>query len=162
MRTLALALVAVLVTACDRDPKTPPDPYADLELKSPPAKVTAERNKGAFAEGAALSTGAELKPLDPAPVKTVRLDTTHKIIEIMPGGKFTAWTFGDQVPKRRTEDWLARWLKSPEQMIATDPAAKALLQKYNNVPMPLFPLHRRRGEEMSSAGAAWRLLRVSQ
>ena len=31
-------------------------------------------------------------------MKTVRLDTTHKIIEIAPGVKFSAWTFGDQVP----------------------------------------------------------------
>ena len=98
MRTIALALLALVLAACDSGPQTPPDPYADIELKSPPAKVTAERNRGAFAEGAALSTGAELKPLDPAPVKTVRLDTTHKIVEIMPGVKFTAWTFGDQVP----------------------------------------------------------------
>jgi nitrite reductase (NO-forming) len=44
--------------------------------------------------------GAKLAPLDPAPVKTVRLDTTHKIIEIAPGVKFSAWTFGDQVPAR--------------------------------------------------------------
>jgi nitrite reductase (NO-forming) len=28
----------------------------------------------------------------------VRLDTTHKVIEIAPGVKFSAWTFGDQVP----------------------------------------------------------------
>ena len=41
---------------------------------------------------------ATLKPLDPAPVKEVRLDTVHKIIEIAPGVKFSAWTFGDQVP----------------------------------------------------------------
>ena len=41
---------------------------------------------------------ALLKPLDPAPVKEVQLDTTHKIIEIAPGVKFSAWTFGDQVP----------------------------------------------------------------
>ena len=83
--------------ACDR---AAPDPYdpARMELKSPPAKVTAERHKGAFAEGAALSTGPELKPLDPAPVKTVRLDTTHKVIEIAPGVKYSAWTFGDMVP----------------------------------------------------------------
>jgi nitrite reductase (NO-forming) len=39
-----------------------------------------------------------LKPLDPAPVKTVQLDTTHKIIEIAPGVMFSAWTFGDSVP----------------------------------------------------------------
>jgi nitrite reductase (NO-forming) len=98
MRILAFALVTLVIAACDNGPKTPPDPYASVELKSPPAKVTAERNKDAFAEGAALSMGAELKPLDPAPVKTVRLDVTHKLIEVMPGVKFTAWTFGNLVP----------------------------------------------------------------
>jgi nitrite reductase (NO-forming) len=91
------ALALSLVAACDRTP-APADPYGNIELKSPPAKVTAERHKGAFAEGAALSMGAELRPLDPSPVKTVRLDTTHKLIDIAPGVKFSAWTFGDQVP----------------------------------------------------------------
>jgi nitrite reductase (NO-forming) len=67
-------------------------------LESPPAKVSGERHKGAYAEGASLSMGEKLNPLDPSPVKTVRLDTTHKIIEIAPGVKFSAWTFGDQVP----------------------------------------------------------------
>ena len=41
---------------------------------------------------------ATLKPLDPSPIKEVQLDTSHKIIEIAPGVKFSAWTFGDQVP----------------------------------------------------------------
>ena len=76
------------------------DPYdvRKMTLQSPPAVVSAERHKGAFAQGASLSMDAVLKPLDPAPVKEVRLDTTHKIIEIAPGVKFSAWTFGDQVP----------------------------------------------------------------
>jgi nitrite reductase (NO-forming) len=39
------------------------------------------------------------------------------------------------VTQRRTEDWIARFLKSPEQMFAADPTAKALLDKYK-VPMP--------------------------
>ena len=69
-----------------------------MDLKPVPAKISSERHKGAFAEGAALSFGAELKPLDPSPVKTVRLDTSHKIVEIAPGVKFSAWTFGDTVP----------------------------------------------------------------
>jgi len=99
MKTILLAALAVpLVAACN--PSAPPDAYdvSKMDLKPPPAKVTAERHKGAFAEGAALSMGAELKKLDPAPVKIVRLDTTHKVIEIAPGVKFSAWTFGDQVP----------------------------------------------------------------
>ena len=67
-------------------------------LDSPPSRTTQERHTGAFAEGASLNMGSRLAPLDPAPVKTIRLDTTHKIIEIAPGVKFSAWTFGDQVP----------------------------------------------------------------
>jgi nitrite reductase (NO-forming) len=39
-----------------------------------------------------------VKPLDRTEVKEVRLDTTHKVIEIASGVKFSAWTFGDQVP----------------------------------------------------------------
>src|SRR6266849_5928330 len=60
--------------------------------------TSSQRHQGAFAEGDSLSMGAELKRLDPSPVKTVRLDTAHKIIEIAPGVKFSAWTFGNQVP----------------------------------------------------------------
>ena len=98
-RILALA-AALLLAACEQKPPTAADAYDQgrMDLKPVPAKVSAERHKGAFAEGSSLSMGAELKPLDPSPVKTVRLDTTHKIIEIAPGVKFSAWTFGDQVP----------------------------------------------------------------
>src|SRR5262245_15317471 len=95
-----MALAATL-SACNFSSAPPAaDPYdiSKMDLKPAPAKISAERHKGAFAEGASLSTGAELKPLDQAQVKTIRLDTTHKIIEIAPGVKFSAWTFGDQVP----------------------------------------------------------------
>jgi FtsP/CotA-like multicopper oxidase with cupredoxin domain len=96
-RTLAALAVVFSLAACNPSPQDPYD-VSKMDLKPVPAKVSAERHKGKFAEGASLSTGAELKPLDPSPVKTVRLDTTHKIIEIAPGVKFSAWTFGDQVP----------------------------------------------------------------
>ncbi len=98
MKKLLSAAGLLALAACN--PAAPPDAYdvSKMDLRPAPAKVTAERNKGAFAEGAALSMGAELKPLDSSPVKTVRLDTTHKIIEIAPGVKFSAWTFGDTVP----------------------------------------------------------------
>ena len=66
--------------------------------KLPQSVLSSDRHTGAFAAGSALSMDATLKPLDPSPVKEVRLDTTHKIIEIAPGVKFSAWTFGDQVP----------------------------------------------------------------
>jgi len=103
--SLALGAAAVLLSACGPSaPSAPAAPVADpydigkMDLKPLPAKVSAERHQGAFAEGGSLSLGAELKPLDPSPMKSVRLDTTHKIIEIAPGVKYSAWTFGDQVP----------------------------------------------------------------
>src|SRR5690349_22067205 len=92
----AVAAAGLLLSSCSREP----DRYdpARMDLKPVPAKLSSDRHKGAFASGNSLSPGAELKALDPSPVKEVRLDTVHKIIEIAPGVKFSAWTFGDQVP----------------------------------------------------------------
>jgi nitrite reductase (NO-forming) len=99
MKISRLACVAAMAALGACNPSTQ-DPYdiSKMDLKPAPSKVTAERHTGAFADGAALSFSAELKPLDPSPVHTIRLDTTHKIIEIAPGVKFSAWTFGNQVP----------------------------------------------------------------
>ena len=98
VRNLFLFLLALRPGACDTG--TAPDPYdpSRMDLKPAAARLSSERHTGAFAEGAALSMTAELKALDPSVVKSVRLDTTHKIIEIAPGVKFSGWTFGDQVP----------------------------------------------------------------
>jgi nitrite reductase (NO-forming) len=76
------------------------DPYdsAKMDFTPPPAALSSERHTGAFASGSALNMEATLAPLDPSPVKNIRLDTTHKIIEIAPGVRFSAWTFGDKVP----------------------------------------------------------------
>jgi nitrite reductase (NO-forming) len=91
-----IALAATFAGACTQGP----DPYdaAKMDLKPVAAKLSNERHKGPFASGSSISLGAELKPLDPSPVKEVRLDTVHKIIEIAPGVKFSAWTFAEQVP----------------------------------------------------------------
>lgn len=98
-RCAALAVLALAGAACDKGREPVRDPYAEAGKEKPtPAAVSSERHTGAFAMGNALSMGAALKPLDAAAVKEVRLDTTHKIIEIAPGVKFSAWTFGDQVP----------------------------------------------------------------
>src|SRR6185312_6483313 len=35
-----------------------------------------------------------------------------------------------QVTKRRDDGWLTRWLKSPEQMLASDADARSLLARY--------------------------------
>jgi nitrite reductase (NO-forming) len=97
LRWLALALCLV---ACDTRQPTASDPYdsAKMDLKPKPARVSSEAGSGPYAAGGALSTTATLKPLDPAPVKEVRLDTVHKVIEIAPGVRYSAWTFADQVP----------------------------------------------------------------
>jgi nitrite reductase (NO-forming) len=71
---------------------------AKMDFKPSAATLSSERHTGAFAQGASLSLQAELKPLVPDAVKEIRLDTSHKIIEIAPGVRFSAWTFGDQVP----------------------------------------------------------------
>ncbi len=71
---------------------------AEMDFKTPPAVLSDVRYSGPFAAGDALSMDANVKPLAPGPVKEIRLDTTHKIIEIAPGVKFSAWTFGDTVP----------------------------------------------------------------
>jgi nitrite reductase (NO-forming) len=106
-KKIAIASILVLasISACTRHEAEAPkasaaDKYdtSKMDFKPPKAVVTSERHTGPFAQGAALSMDATLKPLDPAPVKEVRLDTTHKIIEIAPGVKFSAWTFGDTVP----------------------------------------------------------------
>ena len=100
LRLMAGCACAVVLAACRPTPVVVTDPYdpAKMDFKPGPAKLTSVRHTGPFASGAALNMTAELKPLDPSPVKVVQLDTTHKIIEIAPGVKFSAWTFGDQVP----------------------------------------------------------------
>ncbi len=102
MRTIAcLSAASLLLAACGPNPpggRTDNYDASRMDLKPAPAKLSNERHQGPFASGSSLSLGAEVKPLDPAPVKEVRLDTTHKVIEIAPGVNFSAWTFGDQVP----------------------------------------------------------------
>ena len=95
---LALLPLACALAACDvRKDADPYDP-AKMDFKPPPAVVTTDRHTGPFAAGDSLSLDAMLKPLTSAAVKEVRLDTVHKIIEIAPGVRFSAWTFGDRVP----------------------------------------------------------------
>lgn len=107
-RGVVTALLCAALVACGQNAAPPTqaaspkaeDPYdtSKMVFGSPPAVITSERHTGPFAAGDSLSMDALLKPLDPAPVKTIQLDTTHKIIEIAPGVHFSAWTFGDQVP----------------------------------------------------------------
>lgn len=97
MARLGVLIAVAALAGCSE----PHDAYdvSKTDLKpAAAAAVSTVRHTEAFASGASLGMGAELKPLDPSPVEEVRLDTTHKIIEIAPGVRFSAWTFGDQVP----------------------------------------------------------------
>ena len=89
----ATMLAAFILVGCtSKTDTTRSDPYdpAKMDLKPVPASIYAERHTGPFASGKALRMDAYLKPLDPDAVKTIQLDTTHKIIEIAPGVKFSA------------------------------------------------------------------------
>lgn len=88
-------LLVMLLFGCG-----PRDNYdvSRMDLHPAPARVTNERHTGPTSAGTALTPVPELKPLDESPVKEIRLDTTNKIIDLAPGVKYNAWTFGDQVP----------------------------------------------------------------
>jgi nitrite reductase (NO-forming) len=97
MNRIVLGLLTVgALTGCER--QVAPAEANKIVLESRPALVTSERNKGSFATGDALSVDAAIKPVGKGDVKDVRLDTTHKIIQIAPGVNYSAWTFADQVP----------------------------------------------------------------
>ncbi|MEP6943280.1 MAG: multicopper oxidase domain-containing protein [Betaproteobacteria bacterium] len=110
--TLAVA-IGLAIGGCGRDDSKAPSPPVALgvaapaagrydveamDFNSPPATVSSERHTGAFAAGDALNLDATLRPVASGQVKTIQLDTTHKVIEIAPGVRFSAWTFGDRVP----------------------------------------------------------------
>ncbi len=39
------------------------------------------------------------------------------------------------VTQRRKPDWMKKMIKTPDAMLKSDPIAKELLKKYNNIPM---------------------------
>src|SRR5262249_31168105 len=63
-----------------------------------PALVVDEDRSGVYASGKRLSFDAALQPLDPSPVKEIRLDASNRLIDLAPGMKYAAWTLGDSVP----------------------------------------------------------------
>ena len=98
---------------------------------------------GLIAAGAPASAGesehhnipATSVPTDPTAVKG-KLSFDSKCLachSIGGGDKLGPDLYG--VSKRRTDSWLAKWLKSPEQMLSSDADAKAMFDKYK-LPMP--------------------------
>jgi nitrite reductase (NO-forming) len=97
IRALVLP-VLVLVATTGAQKRTTDDAESRTTVTLPPATLSDQRHTGAFAAGKGLSLDAALKPLDPSRIKTIQIDTSHKVIDLAPGVKFSAWTFGDQVP----------------------------------------------------------------
>jgi nitrite reductase (NO-forming) len=77
-----------------------PDPYDEshMDLHPAPATLSANRHAGEFAMGRSLTEAPDVAPLDRAPVKTIQLDVVDRVIDLAPGVKFSAWTFGGRVP----------------------------------------------------------------
>src|SRR5512144_3410066 len=101
MRRTALCFVVFAsLLACNTGcGKSGRDSYDEskMDLKPVAARVSSTRHTGPLFEGAALSHGPKLEPLKPDKTKTIRLDTIARILEIAPGIRFVAWTFGGQV-----------------------------------------------------------------
>jgi nitrite reductase (NO-forming) len=92
---LAAAPLFVALAACDATMPTNAKPAV---VESAPAVVVDEDRSGPYATGRSLSFDATLQPLDPSPVKEVRLDASNRLIDLAPGIKYAAWTLGDSVP----------------------------------------------------------------
>src|SRR5882672_8972837 len=91
----APASFSVALAACDATMPVATKPAA---AESTPAVVVDEDRSGPYATGRSLSFDAALQPLDPSPVKEVRLDASNRLIDLAPGIKYAAWTLGDSVP----------------------------------------------------------------
>jgi nitrite reductase (NO-forming) len=95
---LSVCLVLFWLGACGKDSYSPHPPYGD-KYGSPPATVGTALPKGeTYFSGATVALLPAVPPINNAPVKEVRLDVTHKIIELADGIKFRGWTFGDDIP----------------------------------------------------------------
>jgi protein SCO1/2 len=44
------------------------------------------------------------------------------------------------VTERRQADWLRKWLKTPDELLGSDPIAQEMLKEYNNQKMPNLKL----------------------
>jgi nitrite reductase (NO-forming) len=89
-------LLATLVAGCSRTP----DRYDEsrMDLKPKPASLTDTRHTREFLSGEALSIAPTVKPVGTDGVKTIQIDVVDRVIEIAPGVRFNAWTFGGHVP----------------------------------------------------------------
>ncbi|HEX5033304.1 MAG TPA: hypothetical protein VFW62_02375, partial [bacterium] len=74
-------------------------PRYGTDYGAPPSKVGADLPKGdKYFLGGSVAKLPEVPTVNASPVKEVRLDVTHKIVELDNGVKFHGWTFGDDIP----------------------------------------------------------------
>ena len=66
---------------------SPHDDYdaSRMDLKPSVASISSQRHNGAFVSGSALSMDAAVKPLDSSPVKTIQIDTKHRLLKLRRG-----------------------------------------------------------------------------
>jgi nitrite reductase (NO-forming) len=95
---MLLVLLVTIAAGCSRRAADPYD-EAHMDLRSPPAHVRDDRpHTGPFFEGKALGAVPVPPALDASPVKEIHIDVVHRVIDLAPGVKFSAWTFGGMVP----------------------------------------------------------------
>src|SRR5262252_5341173 len=103
---LIAALVPAMLAACEAlAPPMNPQVQAAAAAAAPapapanvPAVVVDEDRSGVYASGKSLSFDPAVRPLDPSPVKEIRLDASNRLTDLAPGMKYAAWTLGDSVP----------------------------------------------------------------
>jgi nitrite reductase (NO-forming) len=92
-------------------------------------------------------------PTDPVAVKgKLAFDSKCLACHSIAGGdKLGPDVFG--VSKRRSEAWLTRWLKNPDEMLKSDADAKAMLDKYKvRCPTSTCPTRRSASTSRTSSG----------
>lgn len=152
---LALAVVASLAVAFGLRATGARAEAADGKVfDSPPAVVFTEDYAGPPVDGATVTALPALAPLEPGTrTHHVRMDIVAAEIEISPGVRYQAWTFGGTVPGPvihvREGDRLVFTMKnrSAERVTVTEPAADASpflagLTGHIQKPSPLVsPMH---------------------
>jgi nitrite reductase (NO-forming) len=95
---LFLGFLVFTFIGCGGNSSAPAPSYGD-KYGAPPAQVGNLLPSGSsYYSGATVAPLPELPPINNSPVKEVRLDVTHKVIELADGVKFRGWTFGHDIP----------------------------------------------------------------
>lgn len=95
LRPLALILMLVLVSCSGR----PSGGSYGSQYGSPESKLGTELPKDdKFFDGGAVTLLPEVKPVPQETVHHVRLDVTHKVVEVFDNVKMGLWTFGGDAP----------------------------------------------------------------